>query len=170
MTLSYSDIYNEVLNLNRKDIYKRFTFLGEGIARKVFSIDDSMVLKLSKGYDGLFQNFIEYYVYTHANSNLQKYLCPILYYTPTRLIMKKAEPLNKTLLIKTVDLEYIRPEPESVKDIKYLSDKFYLLYEDILSSTSWGCLNDENLLIDYGCTTKKGFIFYNALFSNQYNN
>jgi hypothetical protein len=38
------------------------------------------------------------------------------------------------------------------EDLKYLSQKFGLLYEDLLSVTSWGYLGNRMVLVDYGCS------------------
>ena len=56
--------------------------------------------------------------------------------------------------------EGIRPEKESYADLNKLTQNFILDADDIISTSSWGIYNNENVLIDYGCTTYLGDIFY----------
>ncbi len=78
-------------NLPMKEYKKKFTFLGEGIARKVFALNKNLVVKVAKGEDGLHQNFVESYIFKNAPYNLKRYLCPVLLYNKRILIMPRAE-------------------------------------------------------------------------------
>jgi len=158
------DLFYTLTLLSDKQIAKKFSYLGEGIARKVFAIDDDYVVKVAKGVDGLFQNQVEYYVYRNVDNTLLSYLCPIVAFKPRILLMKRAVPISKYNHNKKVNLNTIREEKYSADDLNYLADNFYLYYNDIVSSSSWGKLDNKNVLIDYGCTSVSGDNYYGRLF------
>lgn len=150
--------------MSSKKIRSEFKFLGEGISRRVYAINDNFVVKVAKGNEGIYQNRVEYFVYTHAGNNFEIYLCPIVWYQPDRLIMRRAVPLSRHHKSKYVNLSKIRPERSAYSDLNKLASSFYLFYEDIISTSSWGILNSNAVLIDYGCTSYRGDMFYNTLF------
>lgn len=160
--------YSYLYSLTNKEIEKKYKLLGEGISRKVYDLKNGLVLKLAKGQEGYYQNSVEYYVFSNAHHKYLKYLCPILCFTPRLVIMKKACPLTKTVKYKYIDIRKIRSEKSSLYDLKTLTRDFMLFYEDIISTSSWGELNHKNVLIDYGCTSEHGDVYYNRLFSFYY--
>lgn len=153
-------LFKQVCSLSNKEIAKKYEFIGEGMCREVYSITEDYVVKVAKVDGGRYQNSIENHVYTHASKNLLKYLCPIIWYEPNRIIMRRAIPLSSIIKDKQIDLKTIRPEKESYDDVKKLTHDFILDPEDIISTSSWGIYNNKNVLIDYGCTTYLGDIFY----------
>lgn len=157
-------LFDKIYSLSDRQITKKYKYLGEGISRQVYAIDENYVVKISKNSDGIYQNRIENYVYTHVDENLKKYLCPILCFKPDRIIMRRAIPICKYQKSKLVDLNEIRPEESSYNDLNKLATKFMLEYEDVISASSWGVYNNENVLIDYGCTSYFGDFVYSALF------
>lgn len=162
--MTVDDLFYNLTILSDKQIENKFLYLGEGIARKVFAINDEYVVKTAKGLDGLFQNQVEYYVYRHVNSTLLSYLCPIVAFLPRILLMKRAIPLSKYNHNKRINLNNIREEKNSSADLNYLADRYYLYYNDIVSSSSWGELDNKNVLIDYGCTSTLGDRYYGRIF------
>lgn len=157
--------FKNICNLSDIEIAKKYEFLGEGISRKVYSINEEYVVKVAKIDDGNYQNRVENYVYTHAPSNMIKYLCPIVWFEPERIIMRKAIPLSTLIKSKYINLKKIRPEKESYIDLNKLTNDFILFAEDIISTSSWGILNNENVLLDYGCTTTLGDAFYTFFYN-----
>jgi hypothetical protein len=157
-------LFEKIYSLSDRQITKKYKYLGEGISRQVYAIDKNYVVKISKNSDGIYQNRIENYVYTNVDENLKKYLCPILCFNPDRIIMRRAIPIYKYQKSKWVDLNEIRPEESSHNDLNKLATKFMLEYEDVISASSWGVYNNENVLIDYGCTSYFGDFVYSALF------
>jgi hypothetical protein len=157
---SFNNAFNRIYSMNLSEIKKRFTFLGEGISRSVYAINNDYVIKIAKGREGLYQNRVEKYVFTHASKTLKAYLCPILWYKPGMIVMPRAIPLSQITNSEFVDLKSIRSEPNAYKDLLYLSKKFYLFFEDIESTSSWGLINNIPVLIDYGCTSEEGDWFY----------
>ncbi|MBU3182342.1 hypothetical protein [Clostridium psychrophilum] len=155
-----TNLFKNICNLSNEEIAKKYPFLGEGISREVYSINKYYVIKVAKIDDGSYQNRIENHVYTHATPNLIKYLCHIVWFEPTRIIMRRAIPISSIIKNKYIDLKTIRPEKESYADIIKLAQNFMLDAEDIISTSSWGIYNNENVLIDYGCTSYLGDIFY----------
>jgi hypothetical protein len=158
------DLFNSIYNTGRKRIQKKYKFLGEGVSRKVYALDDNYVIKLAKGEDGIYQNKIEYYVFTSSSENLKKYLCPIVWFRPEMLIMRRAVPMKKFVKSRFIMLNTLWPDMNSVNEINYLARRYLLDYNDIISTSSWGKLNNANVLIDYGCTSRIGDNIYDFLF------
>lgn len=150
-------------NMSLKDFKKNYTLLGEGLARKVFALNDNLVVKVAKGEEGYYQNFVENYVYTNCSTTERKYLCPIKYYSKKLIIMPRAMPYINLPRRKIVDFSILRDELTAEDDILHLGNTFMLFIEDLYSPTSWGFLNDDYYLIDYGCTSYEGDYFYNML-------
>lgn len=156
--------FYSIFRLSDREISHRYKYLGEGISRRVYSLNDDYVIKLAKGAEGHYQNKVENYVFTHVDQNTLKYLCPIVWFNPRMIIMRKAVPLSKIIKDKHINLATIRPEYTAADDLRALAFNFFLYYRDILATSSWGQLNDTNLLIDYGCTSRIGDIFYDMVF------
>lgn len=155
--------FEDILFLTDSQIKRKYLYLGEGIARKVYAINDNYVIKVAKGLDGYFQNKVENYIFETVDSNLLKYLCPIVAYTPRIIMMKRAEPLSNSKKNR-INLSTIRKEKDSAFDLNYLANKYYLYYNDVLSASSWGNYKGDNVLIDYGCANEKGDRYYGRLF------
>lgn len=155
-------LFYRVYNMSFMEISNRFEFLGEGISRSVFAINNDFVVKVAKGREGLYQNKVEKYVFTHCSKELRKYLCPILWYKPDMLFMPRAIPLSKLTTQKYLDLNKLMLSKEAYEDIMYITKRFYLFQEDIISVSSWGILDNILVLIDYGCTSEEGDSYYDA--------
>lgn len=154
-------LFKNICKLSNKEISNKYEFIGEGLGREVYSITEDYVVKVAKIKDGgIYQNRIENYVYTHAAKNMLKYLCPIVWFEPNRIIMRRAIPLSSIIKDKYINLKTIRPEKESYDDLNKLTREFILDPEDIISTSSWGIYNNKNVLLDYGCTTYLGDVFY----------
>lgn len=54
------------------------------------------------------------------------------------------------------------------QDILAISKTFYLSKDDIRATSSWGILNREKVLIDYGCPSKQGYVFYKKQITEKY--
>ncbi|MFA6941679.1 MAG: hypothetical protein WCQ54_12000 [Clostridiaceae bacterium] len=150
--------------LNEYEISKRYKYLGEGISRKVFAIDDNYVIKIAKNRNGYYQNKVEQFIYTNVNDQLRKYLCPIILFTSKCIIMRRAVPLPEIIKDKSIDIKKIRSEITAWRDLNYLARKYYLYYSDVVKISSWGKLEDNYVLIDYGCTSKEGDFYYGMYF------
>jgi hypothetical protein len=158
------ELFAELYRLKEEDFHKNFEFLGEGISRKVFALNEEYVIKVAKDMEGYYQNKIEQNVYCHAPVTLQKYLCPIGCFKPKLMSMKRAEPLSRTVQGKYVNLKTLGKEAELLRDLSYLADRFNLFYEDLICVSSWGRLEDRLVLIDYGCTSYNGDFYYEMYF------
>ena len=158
-------LFKNICSLSKKEIAKEYVFLGEGMCREVYSINDNYVVKVAKIDGGKYQNRIENHVYTHAGKKLIKYLCPIVWFEPDRIIMRRAIPLSSYIKNQYINLKTIRPEKESYADLNKLTKNFILDADDIISTSSWGIYNNENVLLDYGCTTYLGDFFYTAFYN-----
>ncbi len=155
--------FRKIHRMNLNEIHQRYEYIGEGISRIVYGINDQWVVKVAKGIEGLYQNKVELYVYKHCGNRFKKYLCPIIWHRPDMIIMPRAIPISKITKNKKIDLKLIRPEPEAFNDLMDFTKRFYMLYEDIEAASSWGILNKTPVLIDYGCTDRKGDRFYDNI-------
>lgn len=158
------EAFTRLYKLKNADFDLNFNLLGEGISRKVYALDNDYVVKVAKDKEGIYQNMVEHYVYTHINFKLKKYLCPIACFKPNLIIMERALPLCNTVENKYINVFDFFKDGNFFKDLCYIADKYYLFYEDLISSSSWGIINDKNVLIDYGCTNPFGDIFYDIEF------
>lgn len=159
----FDTFFKKIHRMTISEIDDRFEYLGEGISRIVYGINDQWVIKIAKGREGLYQNKVELYVFKHCGTRFRKYLCPIVWYRQDMLVMPRAIPLSKITRCKKVNLKAIRSEPEAFTDLIDFSERFYMLSEDIESTSSWGILNNAPVLIDYGCTDEKGDKFYDSI-------
>lgn len=153
----------ELDRLSLKKISQKYKFLGEGIARKVYAIDDKYVVKISKGIDGFYQNSVENYIYTKASDELKTILCPIEYFSKKYLIMKRAIPMSTLTNKRYIDVSKFNGYNHLKDFMNILVGKFFLLEEDLYSPTSWGYLDNKLCLIDYGCTTDYGDFYYDFI-------
>ena len=161
----WEDTKKELDQLPIKKIAEKYNFLGEGIARRVYALDDDYVIKISKGIDGFYQNSVENYIYKNASDELRSILCPIEYFTTRYIIMKRATPMSFFTKAKYIDISNFKGYGHIQKYLDLLMEKFYLLEEDLYSPTSWGFLNNRLYLIDYGCTSNYGDFYYDFIFT-----
>lgn len=157
--MSSSDItlFEDIFLMSKKEIDNKFKYLGEGGGRIVYAINNDYVLKLSKFSGGYKQCETENYIYHNVQQHLKKYLCPVVWYKEDMIIMRKAIPLAKKRKEKHNNV--FRRLGISEEDILYINIEelvktFNLLYGDIESLSSWGILDNQIILIDYGCTNK----------------
>lgn len=158
------ELFTYLYKLKTEDFDLNFKFLGEGISRKVYALDDKYVIKVAKDKEGIYQNRVEHYVYTHINFKLKKYLASIACFKPNLIIMERAIPLRNTVKDEYINVFNFYKDKNFFKDLCYLADKYYLFYEDLISSSSWGIINDNIVLIDYGCTSVFGDMYYDMEF------
>lgn len=153
------EYFMEISSLTKKKLLKSFLYLGEGAARMVFALNNDLVIKVPKNKFGIFQNGIESYIFNHAEERFKKYLCPLIRYQPELLVAVRAIPIDD-------DKEYLNclrifcGNIAFYEDILTISKTFYLSKDDIRATSSWGILNGEKVLIDYGCPSKQGNEFY----------
>jgi len=125
----------------------------------VFALDNEIVMKIPKNNFGRQQNKIEYYIYENVETHFKKYLCPVIDFQPELLIAKRAIPIND-------DMEYLSSlrifcgNIIFYQDILDLSKRYYLSKDDIRATSSWGILNGDKVLIDYGCPSRQGYKYY----------
>lgn len=165
------ELFKSLYKMKSSDFDLNFDFLGEGISRKVYALDNKYVIKVAKDKEGVYQNKVEHFVYSHVNIKLKKYLAPIACFKPNLVIMERAVPLSNTDENNYINVFNFYKDANFFKDLSYLADRFYLFYEDLISYSSWGILKDKFVLIDYGCTSPFGDMFYDIEFiMNSYKN
>lgn len=77
--------------------------------------------------------------------------------------MPRAEVFPNIRRKTFVDLKKLREENSIEEDIYTLGEKYFLFKEDLYVHSSWGIINDTYYLIDYGCTSEKGDLYYDLL-------
>jgi hypothetical protein len=153
------EYFMKISTLSKKKLLKSFLYLGEGGARIVFALNNDLVIKVPKNKFGIFQNGIENYIFNHAEERFKKYLCPVKWYRSELLVAVRAIPIDD-------DKEYLNclrtfcGNIPFYEDILTISKTYFLAKDDIRATSSWGILNGEKVLIDYGCPSKQGHEFY----------
>lgn len=157
MSLANSQLFEKIFSMSKTDIERTYEYLGEGAGRTVYAVNKYYVIKLSKSKGGDKQCENEEYIYNNAPPYLKKYLCPVVWYKDDMVIMKRAHSLVKNSEDKHKNifrLFGISVEDPFFKKVNKLVDLFDLLYGDVKSLSSWGLLDGQLVLIDYGCTYK----------------
>lgn len=159
MGKEYKKLFDKIYKMDFKEIRRRYDYLGQGISRIVFGLNEKYVIKLAKGREGFYQNSVEIYVYDNAKK-YRKFLCPIMRGKKELILMKRAIPLSSYTNSEIVDLRKMFKDDEDFEMLMEFKEKFYMLEEDIWATSSWGILDDKFVLIDYGCTDDEGDNFY----------
>lgn len=159
-------LFEKIFLMNSDEIIKNFKYLGEGAGRIIYALGDDYVIKLSKFDGGDKQCKTENYIYSHVQDHLKKYLCPVLWYRDDMIIMRRAIPLAKKREERKRNIFNVLGIDEDnifYKNIQKLVKSFDLLYGDVKNLSSWGILDNQIVLIDYGCTNK----IYHKYFSTR---
>jgi hypothetical protein len=135
--------------LSRKNLSRKYEYLGEGSGRMVFAISNDYVMKVPKNNYGIEQNDIENYIYNDAEERFKKYLCPIISYQLDLIIAVRATPLAITREYFD-NLRIFCGKIDFYQDILDLSKKYHLSKRDIKATSSWGMINKQKVIIDYG--------------------
>lgn len=114
--------------------------VGEGSSRRVYAIDDTVVLKIAKDEIGRRQNLIEYRVYNRANEDQRAWLAPVYEKTLN----------DKFLLMRRANTDDVSYVPE-LRVLEPLIEEFKLLQDDLTELSSWGEIEGEIVCVDYGC-------------------
>lgn len=146
-------------NLDQIDFEVKNPLLGMGTSRKVFQVSDYWVAKVPLNDIGILQNKNEVSIYNEfKHSKYEKLLAPCFALESNNIIlMRKANglPLLKTMTIS----DYLKEKFPTIQsyDRKLVSDFIriaYLHMDDIYTSDAWGILNEELVLLDYGCSSE----------------
>jgi len=157
MRSSNIELFEKIFLMSKTDIERNYEYLGEGSGRTVYAINKRFVIKLSKSKGGDKQCEMEEHIFNNVPKHSKKYLCPVVFYKDDMIIMKRATSLVKNSEDKTKNIFRflgISVEDPFYKKINKLVDIFDLLYGDVKSLSSWGLLDGQLVLIDYGCTYK----------------
>lgn len=149
---SMKKLFNRIYNMEIYEIKNRFPFIGEGISRAVYAINNDYIFKIAKDLDGDYQCKVEHYIYKHARRRLKSYLCPVIWYRKGMIVMPRAIPMSSIINEPYIDISKVRRNRDSYRELIELSERYDLFFEDIVSTSSWGLLNNIPVLIDYGCT------------------
>jgi hypothetical protein len=150
-----TELFEKIFLMTKTDIERTYEYLGEGAGRNVYAINKRYVIKLSKSEGGEKQCEMEDYIFKNAPRNLKKCLCPVVWYKEDMVIMRRAIPLVKNKEDKHKNifrLLGIGVDDPFYKKVNKLVDIYDLLFGDVKSLSSWGLLDGQLVLIDYGCT------------------
>lgn len=151
------DLFEKIFLMSKRDIVKNYLYVGEGAGRTVYAINKQYVIKLAKSKGGEKQCKMEDYIFKNIPQDLKKCLCPVVWYKDDMIIMERAISLvkNKEDKHKNVfKLLGISVEDSFYKKVNKLVDIYDLLFGDVKSLSSWGLLDGQLVLIDYGCTNE----------------
>ena len=128
-----------------------YRYIGSGSGRKVFDLGNGYVIKVAKNSAGIAQNMSEYKISLNDHSNL--FAKVIQASNDFRLvIMKKA---NKIYTISYV-WDYFNVANKSeffkLKELQNIKQRYNLLLSDLDRVSSWGTINENLVIIDYGFT------------------
>lgn len=147
----------------RKYADENFKLINKGTGRYVYNINDEFVLKLAKNKKGLEQNKTEINIsksgkYNDITANIVEYNDEGLY-----LIQQKAYRITENRFKDITGLQlqgflyYIRHnkdwDGDNVKfynKVNSLVDSFQLDRFDIANENSWGIINGNVVIVDYG--------------------
>lgn len=142
--------FESIYSMGPVKISEKFPYLGSGISRAVYALNNYYVVKVAMNRDGLDQCMLENKIFLTSDLKFRKYICPVLWYRTGMIIMPRALPL--TFLSSSSTFEISSLGEHAFHDLKQLSRKYNLLFDDIESISSWGMLYGKPVLIDYGCT------------------
>lgn len=142
--------FEKIYHMPPNEVKRRFRYLGEGISRAVFQVDNKHAAKFATCLDGIDQCALENQIYNFDWQRYGRYLCPVIWYHPGMIVMPKALPIKPIYPHRKFNIDSLGPG--AYDDLKSLSRKYNLLFEDITSPSSWGILGNRPVLIDYGCT------------------
>ncbi|MDP4143797.1 MAG: hypothetical protein Q8936_04845 [Bacillota bacterium] len=146
------DEFNRIYDMDLHEINHKFKYIGEGSSRAVYALDNRLVIKVATCKSGYSQCKLENHIFNDVSDNLKDYLCPIIWYRPGMIVMPRAYPLTNVMNREDdVNLSKIGRGKQGYKDLRYLSKKYNLLFDDIIAPSSWGFLDGKLVLIDYGC-------------------
>lgn len=130
--------FNDVLNKLHNHEYSR---IGAGSGRVVYDLDNGYVLKVSKNAKGIAQNKAEYKI---SNSGISDVFAKVIDVSDDYkfLVMEKASKAKNFNIRKHIITNSIFKELESTN----------LLPADLERNASWGIINKEPVIIDYGLT------------------
>lgn len=134
--------YDCIDTLEEEDLEGEYKCIGEGSSRRVYALDDYMVVKVAKDDIGYSQNMTEYRIYKGANEEERQVLAPVI--DESRggymILMRRAKVENQDV------------DEQSLYILNEIITKHELLEEDLISPDSWGIIDSQVVCIDYGCT------------------
>jgi hypothetical protein len=123
--------------------------IGEGSGRKIYDLNNGLVLKQWYTEWGKQQNINEIKIYHSICDEYKKYLAPVESTENDNVLMEKIKPIDK----ETFEKE-IKNKKFFIQLTQYLSNN-HDLNNDIINYSSWGInKNGEYVLLDYGYTHK----------------
>lgn len=152
--MDISAYFEMVYDMDKFELSRSFPMVADGSCRTVYAITRDLVAKVATNRDGVRQCRKENIVFSHADEYLRTYLCPVLWHAPGMIVMARAVPVMPLDMVAGdlhVDLSITGRGYRAYEDLKFLSRKFDLLFDDLISVTSWGYLGNRAVLVDYGC-------------------
>ena len=139
-----------------------YKYIGSGSARKVFDLKNGFVIKIARNVRGIAQNIAEYDI---SNDNYSNFFAKVYYISDDYkcLIMEKAAVIkNESEFLRYFKINN-KKELVNNQYIKEIHDKYNLVWADLYKVSSWGKINGNIVLIDYGYTKE----VYNKYYNNR---
>lgn len=128
-----------------------YQYIGSGSGRRVYDLGIEYVVKQAKNKKGIAQNKVESKI---ADVDFSELFAKIPSVSPDyeMLIMEKADKVKSMAEIWSYfDVRNSREFLE-LKEIREISDRYDLLYADLVRRANWGKIKERYVIIDYGFT------------------
>lgn len=142
--------YNQIMLNIRRGLYK---YIGKGSGRIVFDMRNGYVVKLAKNRAGIEQNKVEYNISNNDNSNI---FAKVLYASDNYnyIIMRKAEKIYNMSYVRMYFNVKNEREFFNLYPLQKIKNKYNLILGDLNRESSWGIIDNQVVIIDYGFTKK----------------
>ena len=144
MFINYNDIMFRIKN-------GMYIYLGSGSSRRVYDLNNGYVVKVAKNEAGIEQNKAEYYISMNDFSGIFAEVIDVSH-DYSMLIMKKAEKVRDMKIIWNYFYADNKREFRHSRTIQKLRNKYNLLFGDLNKTSSWGIIDRQPVIIDYGFT------------------
>ena len=134
-------------------------YFGSGSSRYVFDLGNGYVMKVAKNLAGKAQNKVEYQISSMDSSDLFAKVMQVSS-NFNYLVMQKADKINSItdflyyFKVRSID------ELFSLREFQNIVYRYNLLANDLCRTSSWGIVNGEPVIIDYGFTREVSARYY----------
>lgn len=134
-------------------------YIGSGSSRNVFDLGNGYVMKVAKNLAGIAQNRVEYQISSMDSSDLFAKVMQVSS-NFNYLVMQKADKINSiTDILYYFNVRSI-DELFSLREFQNIVYRYNLLANDLCRTSSWGIVNGEPVIIDYGFTREVSARYY----------
>ena len=129
----------------------KYRYIGGGSSREVYDLNNGYVVKVAKNRAGIEQNKTEYRIYSKDNTGIFAKIVQVSD-NYEYVVMKKARKVKRIEEVWKYFNVSNKMEFYNVGEIERLRNKYNLILADINRVSSWGIINGNLVIIDYGFT------------------